>query len=475
MNMNVKKIKASIAVIGAGPGGYPAAFHAADLGMDVVLIDREPNPGGVCLYRGCIPSKAILHAAGVIQSAKDSEPLGIKFGPPEIDLPQLRQWKQSVVDKLTQGLGTLTRQRKIQYIQGAAQFTSSTSLTVSTGEGESVEVTFEHAIVATGSLPIRPSFIPESPLIMDSTNALDLECLPARLLVMGGGYIGLELGQAYATLGSAVSVVEMKATLLPGIEPHLVKPLAARIRKQFSRIMLNTRVVEMKAEDSCITVTFEDQKSAQFTESYDRVLVAVGRRPVTEGLGLEKTQVQVDDRGFIKVDEKRFTTDPHILAIGDIAGEPLLAHKATHEGRIAAETLHTGKAVYEPRAIPAVVYTDPEIAWCGVTESEASRQGLSIRVGSFPWAASGRAATLDRTDGLTTIIAEEGSGRILGMGIVGVNAGELIGEGVLAMELGAVAEDLALTVHAHPSLSETIMEAAESIMGGSTHFISRRE
>lgn len=471
--MNNKQIKTSVAVIGAGPGGYPAAFHAADLGMDVVLIDKQPNPGGVCLYRGCIPSKAILHAAGVIQSAKESEPLGIKFGPPEIDLPKLRKWKQSVVDKLTNGLGSLTKQRKIQYIQGTAQFTSSSSLKVDTGNGEQVEITFDHAIIATGSIPVRPKFIPESSLIMDSTNALELECIPERLLVMGGGYIGLELGQAYAILGSEVSIVEMNARLLPGIEANLVKPLANRIKKQFSHIMLNTRVVEMKELDSAIEVTFEDQKSEQFTEKYDRVLVAVGRRPVTEGLGLENTQVQVNDRGFIKVDEKRFTTDPDILAIGDIAGDPLLAHKATHEGRIAAETLHDGKTVYEPRTIPAVVYTDPEIAWCGITESEAGKQGFSVKVGSFPWAASGRAATLDRSDGLTTIIADEESGRILGMGLVGEQAGELIGEGVLAIEMGAVAEDLAMTVHAHPSLSETVMEAAESVMGGSTHFFQR--
>lgn len=471
--MNIKKIKTSVAVIGAGPGGYPAAFHAADLGMDVVLIDKESDPGGVCLYCGCIPSKAVLHAAGVIQSAKDSEPLGIKFGPPEIDLPKLRQWKQSVVDKLTQGLGSLTKQRKIQYLQGTAQFTSSSTVQVTTSSDELVEVAFDHAIIATGSIPVRPKFIPESPLIMDSTKALELECIPGRLLVMGGGYIGLELGQAYAILGSEVSVVEMKATLLPGIEPYLVKPLAARIKKQFNRVMLNTRVVEMKEVDSHVEVTFEDQRSEQFTESFDRVLMAVGRRPVTEGLGLENTQVQVNDQGFIKIDEKRYTTDPKILAVGDIAGHPLLAHKATHEGRTAAETLHDGKTVYEPRAIPAVVYTDPEIAWCGVTESEASKQGFNVKVGSFPWAASGRAATLDRSDGVTTIIADKESGRILGMGIVGKDAGELIGEGVLAIEMGAVAEDIALTVHAHPSLSETIMEAAESIMGGSTHFFQR--
>ena len=471
--MSDKQIKAQVVVVGAGPGGYPAAFHAADLGMDVVLIDKAKNPGGVCLYRGCIPSKAILHAAEAIESAKESEALGITFGPPEIDLDKLRSWKQSVVDKLTGGLGGLTKQRKIRYIQGTAKFTSDKTIEVEGVEGSKVEVVFDNAIIATGSIPVRPRFIPESPLIMDSTSALELETIPKTMLVMGGGYIGLELGQAYSVLGTEVSVVEMNATLLAGIEPRLAKPLTDRIKKQFSKVMLGTSVVAMKEENGKITVTFEDSKAEKFTESYERVLVAVGRRPVTEGLGLENTSVEVNEHGFIKVDEKRFTTAPDIQAIGDIAGHPLLAHKATHEGRIAAEALHTGKTIYEPRAIPAVVYTDPEIAWCGLTESEASRQGLSVKVGVFPWAASGRAATLNRGDGLTTIVADEESGRVLGMGIVGVNAGEMIAEGVLAIEMGAVAEDIAMCIHAHPSLSETVMEAAESVMGGSTHFFQR--
>jgi dihydrolipoamide dehydrogenase len=460
-------------VVGAGPGGYPAAFHAADLGMEVVLIDREENPGGVCLYRGCIPSKAILHAAGAIESARESEALGIKFAPPEIDLDKLRAWKRGVVDKLTGGLGALTRQRNIRYLRGTARFTSPGTLEVAAADGATVEVAFQNAIIATGSVPVRPGFIPESPLIMDSTNALDLECIPGRLLVMGGGYIGLELGQAYATLGSAVSVVEMKASLLPGMEARLVKPLADRIGREFESVMLETRVTAMKEEKGAITVTFENAGAEQLSETYDRVLVAVGRRPVTEALGLDSAGVQTDGHGFIKVDERRVTTAPAIMAVGDIAGHPMLAHKATHEGRAAVEALQSARRIYDPRAIPAVVYTDPEIAWCGLTGSEASRQGMNVKVGAFPWAASGRAATLNRGDGLTTVVADAESGRILGMGIVGVNAGEMIAEGVLAIEMGAVAEDIALTIHAHPSLSETVMEAAESIMGGSTHFFKR--
>ncbi len=467
-----KQIKVQLAVVGAGPGGYPAAFHAADLGLDVVLIDLEANPGGVCLYRGCIPSKSILHAASAIQMAREASALGITFGPPQIDLDTLRAWKQGVVDKLTGGLGGLTRKRGIVYLQGKASFSGRNTLDVA-GADETTRIEFEHAIVATGSVPVMPRFLPASPRIMDSTQALELADLPERLLVMGGGYIGLELGQAYAALGSKVSVVEMKASLLPGVEPRLVKVLAGRLAKQFEAIWLETRVVEMRDTGKAVEVTCEDRAGKRFVEAFDRVLVAVGRRPTTEGLGLEAAGVQVGDDGFVKVDERRQTSNPAILAIGDVAGQPMLAHKATHEGRVAAEFIHGGQAIYAPRAIPAVVFTDPEIAWCGLTETEARRQGLDIKVGSFPWAASGRAATLDRPDGLTTVVADRRSGRVIGMGIVGAGAGELIGEGVLAIEMGAVAEDIALTVHAHPSLSETIMEAAEDLVAGATHFLQR--
>lgn len=468
-----KTLTTHIAVIGAGPGGYPAAFHAADLGMDVVLIDRDPNPGGVCLYRGCIPSKALLHSAQIIQQAREGADIGITFGEPDIDLAKLRDWKCSVVNKLTGGLGVLTKSRGITFLQGTAQFQDAHTLVVAGADGEQTTLTFKHAVIATGSIPVKPRLVPDSPRIMDSTAALALDDIPGSLLVMGGGYIGLELGQAYAAWGVKVTVVEMQASLLPGVDADMVKVLAKAIHEQFEKVMLRTRVTAMEEQGDHVAVSFEGPEGNAFSERFDKVLVAVGRRPVSDGLGLENTNVKVGDDGFIVVDEQRRTTEPHILAIGDIAGQPLLAHKATHEGRAAIEALHDGKTVYEPRAIPAVVFTDPELAWCGLTEDEARRAGLDIKVGAFPWQASGRAATLDRSHGLTKIIADRASGRVLGMGIAGHGAGELIGEGVLAIEMGAVAEDLALTIHAHPSLSETIMEAAESVMGQSTHFFQR--
>jgi dihydrolipoamide dehydrogenase len=470
--MSQSEHRTDLAVIGAGPGGYPAAFHAADLGLRVVLIDREANPGGVCLYRGCIPSKAILHAAGVLQQARDAAALGIHFGPARLDLDRLREWKTGVVRKLTTGLGGLTRKRGIEYVQGSARFSGSHEVTVETADGP-IAVHFEHAIVATGSAPVHPGLVPDSPLVLDSTNALDLEDIPGRMLVMGGGYIGLELGQAYSVLGTAVSVVEMQASLLPGVEPRLVQPLAQRIERQFEQVHLGTRVVEISQVGEGLRVTMKNGDGEQIEEVYDRVLVAVGRRPVTSGLGLEATGVTTTDAGFVRVDDQRRTEDPAVFAVGDVAGQPMLAHKATHEGRVAAEVIHAGRRVYDPRAIPAVIFTDPEIAWCGVTESEARRQGLNVKVGAFPWAASGRAATLDREEGLTTVVCDADDGRVLGMGIVGVDAGELIAEGVLAIEMGAVAEDIALSIHAHPSLSETVMEAAEAALGRATHFLSR--
>ena len=470
--MSKAAIKTQVAIIGAGPGGYPAAFHAADLGLDVTLIDSAPNPGGVCLYRGCIPSKALLHAASIIQQAREATDIGITFAEPKLDLGKLQAWKESVVTKLTTGLGGLTKQRGITYVQGTATFKDAHSLSVETEEGTRT-IEFEHAIIATGSIPVRPGLVPDSPLVMDSTNALEIETIPASMLVMGGGYIGLELGQAYAALGSAVKVVEMQASILPEVDPDLVAVLRGALTKQFDAIMLDTRVVSMVDKGDQVEVEFARTDGSEFKESFERVLVAVGRRPVSSGLGLDVAGVDVDERGFVKVDEHRRTSTPHILAIGDIAGDPMLAHKATHEGRVAAETIHGGKAIYAPKAIPAVVFTDPEIAWCGLTEDEARRQGLNVRCGTFPWEASGRAATLDRPEGITKLITEAATGRVLGMGVAGHNAGELIGEGVLAIEMGAVAEDIALSIHAHPSLSETIMEAAEQAMGQSTHFFQR--
>lgn len=471
--MSANERQTQLAVIGAGPGGYPAAFHAADLGMKVILIDRDENPGGVCLYRGCIPSKALLHAAQIIQHAREAEDIGIRFATPEIDFDRIRQWRDSVVGKLTGGLGQLTKQRGIEFIRGTATFRDAHSLVVEGAGGERSVVQFEHAILATGSVPAIPRFIPQSPRIMDSTGALEIAEIPERLLVMGGGYIGLELGQVYAAFGAAVSVVEMQTALLPQVDPDLVKPLASRLKREFHEIMLNTRVTAMRDTGSAVEVDLEDSAGQKRTENYERVLVAVGRRPVTAGLGLENTQVEIDDKGFVKVDEHRRTAEPTIYAIGDIAGQPMLAHKATHEGRSAVEAIHGGKAIYEPRAIPAVVFTDPEIAWAGLSEDEARRAGFDLRIGTFPWQASGRAATLDRSEGLTKIIAAAEDGRILGIGIAGPGAGELIGEAVLAIEMGAVAEDLALTIHAHPSLSETIMEAAERVVGQSTHYFQR--
>ncbi len=463
-----------LAVIGGGPGGYPAAFHAADLGMDVVLIDREPNPGGVCLYRGCIPSKSILHAASAIQFAKETPDIGITFGEPVIDLPKLRQWKQGVIDGLTGGLGQLTKQRGITYIQGNAEFADSKTIRIKGTDGTGHTIEFKHAIIASGSEPTPLPFLPASERVMDSRNALALKSIPKSLLVIGGGYIGLELGQAYNALGSSVTVVEALPYLIPGVDRDLAGPLTKRLEKQFAAIMTKTKVTGAKENPDGLIVSF-DGPEGQSEEQFEAVLVAVGRRPSTVDIGLEKIGVDTDDHGFIKVNAQRFTSNPAIQAIGDVAGQPMLAHKATHEGRMAVEALNDGKTVYDPIAIPAVMFTDPEIAWCGLTEDEARRSGKSVKIGKFPWQASGRAATIGRRDGLTKVIADEESGMLLGVGICGDRAGDMIGEAVLALEMGCVAEDIALTIHPHPTLSETIMEAAERAMGGSsTHFFQRQ-
>ncbi len=466
-------VTTQLLVLGAGPGGYPAAFLAADLGVEVTLVDRDPNPGGVCLYRGCIPSKALLHAAQVVHEARSSAKLGITFGEPSIDFDKLRDWKASVVEKLTTGLGGLTKQRGIRYLQGTARFTGPDRVVVTQADGGEQEIVFEHAILATGSAPTRLPFLPDSPHVMDSTGALALEDLPKRLLVLGGGYIGLELGQVYATFGSEVTVAERMPSLLPGVDPDLVKPLAKVCASQFKRILLDTSVTAVVERGSGLSVSFRDAAGGTGEELFDRVLVSVGRCPVTEGLGLQAAGVEVTPQGFVKIDESRRTTSLRIFAVGDVAGQPMLAHKATHEGRSAVGAIRGGKAVYDPRAIPAVVFTDPEIAWCGLTEDEARKQVRNIRIGLFPWQASGRAATLDRPDGVTKIVAEAETGLVLGVGVAGHGAGELIGEGVVAIEMGATAEDLALSIHAHPSLSETIMEAAERVMGQSTHYFQR--
>ncbi|RMG46340.1 MAG: dihydrolipoyl dehydrogenase [Acidobacteria bacterium] len=467
MTENVRSTQ--VAVIGGGPGGYPAAFLAADLGLHVTLIDMEPNPGGVCLYRGCIPSKALLHVAKVISEARHAARWGVTFSEPEIDLDRLREWKESVVQKLTGGLGQLSKQRRITYIQGRATFLDPHTLRIENQSGEEI-LKFERAILATGSRPATlPNLSIDSPRIMNSTTALDLPDIPKTMLVIGGGYIGLELGTVYAALGTKVSVVEMMPGLIPGLDRDLVSVLTRRLETIFESIMLNTRVVGMKEEKKGIRVKLEGAQVKQPEQIYERVLICVGRKPNSQDLGLENTKVEIDRRGFVQVDAQRRTAEPTIYAIGDVAGEPMLAHKATHEGRVAAEAIAGRRVAYEPRAVPAVVFTDPEIACCGLTETEAREQKRPIKVARFPWAASGRAVTLDRTDGLTKLIIDPETERILGVGIVGPGAGELISEGVLAVEMAALASDVELSIHPHPTLSETLMEAAEAFYGHSTH------
>ena len=463
-------ISTQVVVIGGGPGGYAAAFLAADLGLDVALVDPEAKPGGVCVYRGCIPSKALLHVAKVLNEARHAPAWGINFGEPTIDLAKLREFKNGVVKRLTEGTGSLARFRKVRYIQGLAAITDPQTITVKTTGGGEETVRFEHAILATGSAPVMPAALKvDDPRVMDSTGALDLPDIPKSLLVVGGGYIGLELGSVYATLGSAVTVVEMTPGLLPGADRDLVDVLAKRIKQSMKAVLLNTRVVGMKPEAKGIAVTFEGEAGVRSTQMFDRVLVAVGRRPNSAIPGLDLTRVKVNERGFIVVDEQMRTDEPSIFAIGDVVGEPMLAHKASHEGRVAAEVISGGNVAFAPRAIPAVVFTDPELAWCGLTEAQADKEGRTVTVAKFPWAASGRALTLDRSDGLTKLVLDAETGRILGVGLVGPGAGELIAEGVLAIEMGASATDLKLSIHPHPTLTETMMESAEVFFGQATH------
>ncbi len=462
--------KTQLAVIGAGPGGYAAAFLAADLGMDVTLIDPEINPGGVCLYRGCIPSKALLHVAKLLAETEEAENWGIKFSKPRIDLDTLRDWKNGVVKKLTGGLGQLTKQRKIHSIQGRAVFLDARTLEISIPGGSKQKLVFENAVLASGSHPTPlPHLSIDSPDVLNSSDALDLKKIPDTLLVIGGGYIGLEMGTVYQSLGSSVTVVEMLPGLLPGADRDLAKILHKRLESKFDSILLNTKVTNMKKTSDGIQVDFEGEDLQDPQKTFDQVLVSIGRRPNSSNLGLENTRVQIDDKGFIKVDDQRRTDEPTIYAIGDVAGEPMLAHKASHEGRVAVEAIAGHKVVYEPQAIPAVVFTDPEIAWCGLTENEASEQNIDVNVARFPWAASGRAMTMDRTDGLTKLIFDPETERVLGMGIAGAGAGELIAEGVLAVEMAAVASDLSESIHPHPTLSETIMETAEVLHHTATH------
>jgi dihydrolipoamide dehydrogenase len=458
-----------VAVIGAGPGGYPAAFLAADHGLDVTLIDPEENPGGVCLYRGCIPSKALLHAANIITEARHASRIGINFENPAIDIDRLREWKNEVVGKLVGGLGQLTRQRKIKHVRGRARFLDSRTLEIKTNDGEDEILGFESAVISTGSRPATIPGLDASSGVLDSTSALDLPGIPKTMLIVGGGYIGLELGTVYAALGTEISVVEMTSGLMPGADRDLVRVLQKRSEQIYKAIMLETKVTGLKKIGNGMVVELEKEGKEKLEMMFEKVLVSVGRKPNSEDLGLENTNIETDSRGFIKVNEERRTEEPNIFAVGDVAGEPMLAHKATHEGRVVAEILAGKRTAFMPNAIPAVVFTDPEIAWCGLTETEARENKITVSVGRFPWGASGRAATLDRQDGVTKLVSDPETGRILGVGIVGPGAGELISEGVLAVEMGALASDIALSIHPHPTLSETLMEAAEALEGSSTH------
>jgi dihydrolipoamide dehydrogenase len=470
----MEPIKTEIVVVGAGPGGYAAAFYAADLGKKVVLVEREKVLGGVCLNRGCIPSKALLYAAHAITTARESEHRGITYGAPAIDVTKLRGWKNGILSRLSGGVAQLAKMRGVQVMQGRGYFEDSRTLRVETDQGQQF-VNYDQAIIAVGSKPAMPrDFDLGNPRVMTSTEALEVEDIPENLLVIGGGYIGMELGTAYATFGSKVVLVEALDSILAGADPDLARPIVAYAKKNFKEVRLKTKVGKMATHGKQIKVEFnaDGQKKE---ELYDRVLVAVGRTPNADDLGLENTKVSFDEKGFIHVNEKQQTTDPAIYAIGDIAGGVLLAHKATKEGRIAVEVIAGQDSAFVNITIPAVVFTDPELAWCGLTESEARAKGLEVAVAKFPWAASGRALSFDHPEGLTKLVIEPDSERILGVGIVGYGAGELIAEGVLAVEMGATAKDLALAVHPHPTLSETLMEAAEAFYGHATHTMVRKK
>jgi len=461
-----------VAVIGGGPGGYAAAFQAADLGLRTVVIEQDPQLGGVCLLRGCIPSKALLHAARLITEAEDAQAWGITFDKPKLDLEALRRRMQAIVGKLTKGVQTLAASRKVEVIHARATFKNATTLSLS-GKGEQRDLSFAHAILATGSRPAIPTSLKvDDPRVMDSTGALELPDVPGRLLVIGGGYIGLEMGTVYQALGSEVTVVEALPHLLNGADPDLVRPLQLRMQRRFKAIRLNTKVEKLDARKDGISVT-STSPDGNTTELFDRVLVAVGRKPNTEKLGLEQTKIALSSKGFIQVDTQMRTAEQTIFAIGDVVGEPMLAHKASHEGLVAARVIAGQQAAFDA-TIPAVIFTDPEIAWCGLTEEAAKTSGQQVTIARFPWAASGRATTLGRNDGLTKLVLDAESGRVLGVGICGVGAGELIAEGVLAIEMGAMAEDVAASIHPHPTLSETVMEAAETFHGQATHLFTSK-
>lgn len=469
----MESIKSDIVIVGGGPGGYAAAFYAADLGRQVTLIERDDRLGGVCMNRGCIPSKALLNASHTIVAARESAKRGISFGEPEINLDKLREWKSGILTKLAGGLKMLAEKRGVTVIHGRGYFEDSSTLRVETESGQQF-LGFSKAIVAVGSRPALPKvFDLGNPRVMTSTEALEIEEIPEKLLVIGGGYIGMELGTVYATLGSRVTVVEALDSILLGADPDLARPVLLYAKKAFKELRFKAKVTKMSTVGKQIKVITEHE-GTQLEELFDRVLVSVGRSPNSQDLGLENTGAVLDDKGFIVVNERQQSADPNIFAIGDIAGGVMLAHKASKEARIAVEEITGDSQGASQAIIPAVVFTDPEVAWCGLTESEAKGKGIDVRVAKFPWGASGRAMTLDRVDGLTKLIIEPGTDRILGVGIVGQGAGELIGEGIVAVEMGATAKDLALIVHPHPTLSETLMEAAEVYYGHATHTLAAK-
>ena len=455
-----------IVVLGGGPGGYAAAFLAADKGMNVTLIDAGNKPGGVCLHRGCIPSKSLLHIAHLINETKEAKTWGIDFGEPKIDLDGVRNWKNKVIDKMATGLTQLCKQRKVEFVSAKGNFKDSNTI-----EANGKLYSFDHCILATGSRPTQP-FKNNSQLI-DSTDALELKSIPKCLLVVGGGYIGLEMGSVYAALGSQVTIVEMTKDILPGVDRDLVRPLHHRIKNQFEAILLNTKVKDFESKGSKVSVTFESESGIEQKE-FDQALISIGRRPNTENIGIENTKVKLNDKGFVITNSQQKTEDPSILAIGDVIGDPMLAHKAAHEAKVAVEVLNGENSDFKNRVIPAVVFTDPEIAWAGLTENEALAQGRNVKVVKFPWGASGRAQTLGRGEGLTKLLIDPESERIIGVGLTGSGAGELIAEGVLAIQTLVKAKELALSIHPHPTLSETMMETAEVFYGTATHIYKKK-
>ncbi|ASD67934.1 MULTISPECIES: dihydrolipoyl dehydrogenase [Pseudoalteromonas] len=466
------EIKTQVVVLGGGPGGYSAAFRAADLGLDVTLIESRDTLGGVCLNVGCIPSKALLHVAKVIDDAAEMASHGVSFGAPQIDLDKIRSWKESVIGQLTGGLGGMAKMRKVTVVNGYGKFTGSNTIAVEGADGAKT-VTFDNAIIAAGSQPVSLPFIPEDERIIDSTGALELKDVPEKLLVLGGGIIGLEMGTVYRSLGSAIDVVEFADQLVPAADKDVIKIYQKYVKDKFN-VMLSTKVVAVEAKEDGIYVSFEGKQAPEGQVRYDKVLVAVGRTPNGKLIDADKAGVNVDERGFISTDKQMKTNVDHIFAIGDIVGQPMLAHKAVHEGHVAAEVISGKKHYFDPKCIPSIAYTDPEIAWVGVTEKEAKEQGLSIETAVFPWAASGRAIASARTEGSTKLIFDKESGRVIGGAMVGINAGEMLGEIGLAVEMGADGEDLALTIHAHPTLNESIGLAAEIFEGSITDLPNKK-